>query len=76
MIPPSVIHMSIFFLTKKFVASLATSANALNVNTEILEHIALGLCTVNPYSACRAAISPKKYKGRNVGKLDSCPNPK
>ena len=33
------------------VASLSTSANARNVNAEILGYIALGLCAINPY--CR-----------------------
>jgi hypothetical protein len=43
--------MGITYFIFDQVASLATSANARNVNAEILEQIALGLRIVNPY--CR-----------------------
>jgi hypothetical protein len=45
------LSMGITFFIYDQVASLATSANARNVNAEILENIASDLRTINPY--CR-----------------------
>ena len=43
------LSMGITYFIFDQVSSLATSANAPNVNAEILEYIALGLCAINPY---------------------------
>ena len=45
------LSMGITYFIFDQIASLATSANARNVNAEILENIASGLRTINPY--CR-----------------------